>query len=284
MAHQRVAAYAVITRGEELLLCKLAPKVTTQEVWHLPGGGVDFGEHPADAVVRGVREETGLVVTVGEVEHVQSAITGQKRAPRHALRLYYNAVLADPANATPVVEEVDGSTVDARWFPLDAVREGAVKLSGAAQFALEHLLPPKVQRTGAYGVATREDEILLTRLSARAHLPGRWTLPGGGVDHGEPPADTVAREVHEETGLTATVGDLIGAHSVHLTGTAPNGRTEDFHGIQLLYRVDVDGGEPGVTEIDGTTDAAQWVPVEEIRSGSVPVLGVVRVALDHLEG
>ncbi|HWU31990.1 MAG TPA: NUDIX domain-containing protein, partial [Marmoricola sp.] len=210
-------------------------------------------------------------------------ITGQKRAPRHALRLYYNAVLEDPINANPVVQEVDGSTVDARWFPLDAVRGGAIKLSGAAQFALEHLVLAKVQRTAAYGVATRGDEILLTRLSARAHLPGLWTLPGGGVDHGELPADTVAREILEETGLTATVGELIEAHSVRLTGTAPNGRTEDFHGIQLLYQVAVDGGAPHVTEIGGTTDAARWVRIEEVRSGSVPVLEVVRVALDHLE-
>lgn len=282
MARQRVAAYAVITRGEEILLCRLAPKVTSQEIWHLPGGGVDFGEHPADAVVREVREETGLSVTVGEVSQVASAITGQKRTPRHAIRLYYDAVLSDPTNVTPVVQEIDGSTIDARWFPLDAVRSGAIRLSGAAQFALEHLAVAKVQRTAAYGVATRDGEILLTRLSARAHRPGAWTLPGGGVDHGEAPVHTVAREVLEETGLTIEVGEFLEAHSVHLTGTAPNGRTEDFHGIQMLYRVRVVGDrDPEVVEIGGTTDAARWVPIEEIDRG-LPVLEVVRIALNHL--
>lgn len=284
MAHQRVAAYAVITRGEEILLCKLAPKVTSQEIWHLPGGGVDFGEQPADAVVREVREETGLTVTVGEVAQVASAITGQKRTPRHAIRLYYNAILDDPANANPVVQEVDGSTVDARWFPLDDIRSGKVQLSGAAQFALDHLGPAKVQRTAAYGVAVRDGQILLTRLSARAHLPGLWTLPGGGVDHGEAPEQTVVREALEETGLNATVGELLDAHSIHLTGTAPNGRTEDFHGIQLLYRVEIDGDqEPTVIETGGTSDAARWIDIDQVRSGAIPMLDVVRVALRHLE-
>lgn len=283
MTKQRIAAYAVITRGEEILLCRLAPKVASKETWHLPGGGVDFGEHPADAVVREVREETGLAVTVGEVAHVASVITGQAATPRHAVRLYYDAVLVDPVNTTPTVEEVDGSTVDARWFPLDEVRSGAIRLSGATQFALEHLAPKRVQRTAAYGVAIRGREILLCRLSARAHLPGSWTLPGGGIDHGEAPEDTVAREIAEETGLTAEVGDLLAAHSVHLTGTAPSGRTEDFHGLQLLYRVSVDQTAPlRVMEVGGTTDAVRWVPIAEVTSGSLPVLGVVNAALDHL--
>ena len=284
MPRQRIAAYAVITRGEEILLCRLAPKVASRETWHLPGGGVDFGEHPAEAVVREVHEETGLDVTVGEIAHVGSAITGQRRSPRHAIRLYYDAVLLDPRNATPEVQEVDGSTVDARWFPLEQVRAGAIRLSGAAQFALEHLTPAKVQRTSAYGVAVRDDRILLTRLSSRSHRPGAWTLPGGGVDHGEAPTDTVVREFAEETGLVARVDRLLDAHSVALTGTAPSGRTEEFHGIQLLFRVAVDDhAAPQVVEQDGTTDAARWVALDEIRSGDLPVLDVVRAALDHLE-
>jgi mutator protein MutT len=60
---QRVAAYAVILSGERILLSRLSPSITTDELWTLPGGGLDHGEDPRDAVVREVREETGLEAT-----------------------------------------------------------------------------------------------------------------------------------------------------------------------------------------------------------------------------
>jgi len=40
---QRVAAYAVIVRGGEVLLSRLAPSISEEELWTLPGGGIDFG-------------------------------------------------------------------------------------------------------------------------------------------------------------------------------------------------------------------------------------------------
>ena len=55
----------------------------------------------------------------------------------------------------------------------------------------------RVQRLAAYGVATAGQgaggRILLSRLSARTGTPGGWTLPGGGVEHGEHPRDAVVR-------------------------------------------------------------------------------------------
>jgi len=121
--------------------------------------------------------------------------------------------------------------------------------------------------------------VLLTRLSSSAAHPGRWTLPGGGVDHGEHPAVALAREVEEECGLACRVGDLVAVHDTHFSGTAPSGRIEDYHGVHLLYRATVADGEPRVVELDGTTDSVAWVPVDDITSGRVDVLDVVTYAM-----
>ena len=89
----------------------------------------------------------------------------------------------------------------------------------------------------------------------------------------------LAREVEEECGLACEVGALIGVHDTHFSGTAPSGRIEDFHGVHLLYRATVADGDPRVVEVDGTTDAAAWVPTAAIRSGEIEVLDVVIHAL-----
>ncbi len=53
----RPAAYAIITRGDKILL------VSERNSYHLPGGGVNLGEAPEVGVIREVKEETGLDIT-----------------------------------------------------------------------------------------------------------------------------------------------------------------------------------------------------------------------------
>jgi 8-oxo-dGTP diphosphatase len=50
----RPAAYAILVRNDKILLVK------ERNSYHMPGGGVNLGEMPEDAVVREVKEETGL--------------------------------------------------------------------------------------------------------------------------------------------------------------------------------------------------------------------------------
>jgi len=278
---QRVAAYAVIVRDDQVLLSRLAPYLAPAEAWTLPGGGIDFGEHPRDAVVREVYEETGLHAEVGEHAWIDSAlITGASDGgERHAVRIVYDGWVG-PDAPEPRVVETDGSTVDARWHPLVDVLAGRVPVVQLVRDALAAHLPTKRQRLAVKALVRRADQVLLARLSSRAVETGRWTLPGGGVDHGESPETALLRELTEETGLSATVGALVGVHDRHLTGNAPDGRLEDFHAVNLVYEAAVAGdADPAVREVDGTTDDVAWVAVAEIASGAVPVTELVRFAL-----
>ncbi len=268
----------MILRNDLILLTRLAPRITADELWTLPGGAIEFGEHPRDALVREVHEETGLEATVGETAHILDGRSTFGPVDQHAVRIIFDAWVPTDA-PEPQVVEIDGSTVEARWHPLPKVHDGTVPIVGWALDALRSHHPTRHQRLAAHGVARRGDSVLLTRISAHGHRPGAWTLPGGGVDHGEPPAASLAREFGEETGLTVDVGALLGVHDSHFIGTAPNGRNEDFHAVHLLFEVTVGPGEPQVREVDGTTDAVAWVSVADVESGAVPVLEVVRQAL-----
>ena len=149
---------------------------------------------------------------------------------------------------------------------------------------------PRRQRIAAYAVLLRGDgedrEVLLTRMSARTRIRGRWTLPGGGLDHGEEPRAAVRREVYEETGLHVEPGAVLDVHSTHYTGARADGLVEDYHGIHLIFAAHVlaesVGVEPHVVEEDGSTDLATWVPMSD--AVRLELLGSARHALAVVRG
>ncbi len=63
----------------------------------------------------------------------------------------------------------------------------------------------EAQRLAGYGLAVDGGRALLARASSTSDFPGASSSPGGGVDHGEHPADTVERELLEETGFVVRV-------------------------------------------------------------------------------
>jgi len=192
----------VIVRDGMVLLCRLAPWLSESPLWTLPGGGVEFGEDPRDAVVREVHEETGLDAMIGDSAHVHSVRfhASNSGTDLHSVRIVYDGWVPRDAPEPHVVER-DGSTVDVAWFPLADVESGAVRVSGLVSDALAAHAPAARQRLAAYALVRRGDEVLLTRMSPRTRIEGRWTLPGGGIDHGEDPRDALRREVHEECGI-----------------------------------------------------------------------------------
>jgi 8-oxo-dGTP diphosphatase len=110
------------------------------------------------------------------------------------------------------------------------------------------------QRVGAYVVCVQDHAVLLVRFTGGP----RWTLPGGGLDHGEDPRDAAVREVAEETGLDVALGPLIGVDSRLWTD-----RSSTVHALRILYTGEITGGTLR-HETNGSSDRAAWIPLAEV--------------------
>ncbi|MFI1165135.1 NUDIX hydrolase [Streptomyces sp. NPDC020801] len=134
----------------------------------------------------------------------------------------------------------------------------------------------KELRVAAYAVCVRDGRMLLARWVA-GDGTRRWTLPGGGMEHGEDPYDTVVREAEEETGYTVEPVVLLGLDSIRRTYPRRSlGTHADFHGLRIVYEGHVTGGELR-HETNGSTDRAAWHPLEAVPE--LPRVGLVDVGL-----
>jgi 8-oxo-dGTP diphosphatase len=121
------------------------------------------------------------------------------------------------------------------------------------------------QRTAAYGVVTSDRGVLLTELSELTSAPGRWTLPGGGLDPGEEPVAGLHREVWEESGQEIESVRLLEAHTSHWIGRAPGGRLEDFHAVRIVYAAWCPWPtDPVVHDVGGSTASVRWVRPQDL--------------------
>ena len=116
---QRVAAYNVcVDDAGRLLMCRLSAITERPGWWTLPGGGIDFGEHPEAGALRELSEETGLVGRIIELLAVDSMQRTIRDDPRldgdieyHSVRIIYRTEIVGGA----LRHETDESTDHAAW-------------------------------------------------------------------------------------------------------------------------------------------------------------------------
>lgn len=123
--HQRIGAYALVVSEQGILGTVNSTTTLAPGIWTLPGGGVDPGESPSDAVLREVFEETGQEIVIDRVLTLESEHwIGRSMSGRledfHALRVVYAAKCEAPSD--PVVHDVGGSTQKAGWVPMRSWR------------------------------------------------------------------------------------------------------------------------------------------------------------------
>jgi 8-oxo-dGTP diphosphatase len=106
----------------------------------------------------------------------------------------------------------------------------------------------------AVGAVVVHDGSLLMVQRGNEPYAGRWSVPGGTVEHGEYLTDAVRREILEETGLEVEVGELLGIL--------------EWHGEKHYVILDYVATPAGSTTPRAGSDASdvRWVPLDEVPS------------------
>ncbi|MFF5291592.1 NUDIX hydrolase [Paractinoplanes globisporus] len=295
MKIRRVGAYGICRDGSgRVLLARNSGASEFPGLWTLPGGGVEHGEHPDDAVVREFAEETGFEVRRDGVRAVTADVF---RLPggdlEHTDRIVYDVTaiggnLRAEADGTTDLVDWAGPAELAVWplMPFTAAQLGLpASFPDIREMSEEIFRPERVQRFGAYAAATDpEGRILLARIAGGYPGAGRWHLPGGGTDHGETPEQGLARELDEETSQHGRVTGLLDiSHRYDPAAVGPEGRPIDWHVIRVLFRVVVDvPTEPVVNEAaGGSTAAAAWFTRAEV--DGLDLTELAREAVDRID-
>ena len=135
-----VGAYARCGDPEGRLLLVRMARGLDEGRWTLPGGGVEWGEHPDATVVRELEEETGIsdvrCVQVAAIYSHAYERTGQRPSrPVHYVGIVYHVTLG----MFDLRFEQDGSTDRCDWFTETEAR--ALPLVPLAEFAVNLTWP-----------------------------------------------------------------------------------------------------------------------------------------------
>lgn len=263
----RHGAYGVILQDSHILLTqkKSGPY---KGLWGLPGGSIEFGESPEDALRRELLEEA--VLEAGKLEFLNIATsTGEydnngERYGFHQVGLIYNVTdWTEQADLVPQEEK--------RWVSLKEIVQA--ELTPFARHAIsnhnkEQTWRPSISIRGkVVGLAKHERKLLVCEvLDDHGNVKG-WCPLGGGIEFGETAEDALRREILEELGCCIVIsGSPIVCENIF--------EHHGFQGHEIVFAFPVTFDNPQIysnhrfqiREHRGSTHWVEWIAIERFES------------------
>ncbi|ARE73042.1 hypothetical protein B6R96_03075 [Streptomyces sp. Sge12] len=273
------AALLVNPRGQYLLHLRDAnkPEICDPGTWSIPGGGREGNESAHEAIVRELKEETGLTVPLEPFTVVDC--TSPDGREKGQIQVYLGAWDGD-ADGLPL-----GEGIMLRWFDaattahltmcswtqevIDLHRAGT---SAPAAVAGSRACPNVI---GVHLYLEREGRVLLGLRHPDSPFGASHHHFLAGHCERESAIACLIREAREEAGLRIAAADLELVHTVHVVDP-PGSRPR----MQLVFRAHRWEGTAEVREPDKCVGWAWW-PADALPQ---PIVPYARAAIEGIRG
>ncbi len=118
----RLRACGICLREDSILLVKHAGLGTSGELWSPPGGGIHYNESAEEAVVREIKEETGLDSKVKNLLFVNEYFNGKL----HAIELFFESNIINGSlivGEDPELAKEDQMIKEARFVSFEELNQ-----------------------------------------------------------------------------------------------------------------------------------------------------------------
>lgn len=257
-----LAVNAVIQKGEEVLLIQRG-KEPDKGSWVVPGGHVNFDEDLEEAVLREVKEETGLEVEIIGIISTKADKEGLDPRGYHVTVNYLTV---------PIGGKISRNREEAkeiRWFKLGGLPKNLGLNTGeffqetiTAEQQISELvkyIPPMPMVNQI--IYKDKTKILLGKRNKPPYFSD-WGIPGGHFGFNESIEEASIRKAREETGLDVEIETVIDVHSDF--GVDPRSKN-----LIIVHLCKYKSGEPRVSE-----DFSEfvWQDLEEDFSQSMRIV------------
>lgn len=128
-----IVGAVIISKDNKLLLGMKDPKKggVYSDCWLIPGGGIDEGETEVEAIIREVKEETGIDVVNYEIELIDYKGTGESEkvlkdtGEKVLCEMHFKTykVIIDDKNADDIVISLDDDLAEYQWSNFDDLKD-----------------------------------------------------------------------------------------------------------------------------------------------------------------
>ncbi len=144
--HREIVSALIFSQDGKLFQGMKNPKDggVYADCWHIPGGGIDDGEDKLTALVREIKEETGITVPIDKIELVDDQGRGESEkvlkntGERVLCKMKFNVYkITLDQNATDIRVNLEDDLVSYQW--IDLVELKNVKLTPPSVILFQRL-------------------------------------------------------------------------------------------------------------------------------------------------